>query len=251
MKMKFIDYFDRISIIHLPERADRYEALERELKSIDIDVKHPKVRIPFAPRPDDACGFTSKGVYGNFLSHYNILKEALDDKLGPILVLEDDAIFSRRMAREQEQLVHSLGHNPWDICFLGHSLNKELKGLPHGLIPHSAEFRWAHCYAVHPRILPRLVTYLEANAENPAGHPRGGKMYIDGCYNLFRRFNPDVVALVSNPVLSVQKGSPSSLNNRPWYEGPKFGRMLVGLGRSVRDELWRRTGLHYPPIHPR
>jgi hypothetical protein len=27
--------------------------------------------------------------------------------------------------------------------------------------------------------------------------------------------------------------------------------MLVGLGRSVRDELWRRTGLHYPPIHPR
>ena len=79
----------------------------------------------------------------------------------------------------------------------------------------------------------------------------GGKMHIDGCYNLFRRFNPDVVALVSNPVLSVQKGSPSSLNNRPWYEGPKFGRMLVGLARSVRDELWRRTGLHYPPIHPR
>ena len=76
-------------------------------------------------------------------------------------------------------------------------------------------------------------------------------MYIDGCYNLFRRFNPDVVALVSNPVLSVQKGSPSSLNNLPWYERPKFARGLVGLARSVRDELWRRTGLHYPPIHPR
>lgn len=65
VKMKFIDYFDRISIIHLPERTDRYQALERELKSIDI--KHPKVRIPFAPRPDDAYGFTSKGVYGSFL----------------------------------------------------------------------------------------------------------------------------------------------------------------------------------------
>ena len=110
--MKFIDYFNRISIIHLPERTDRYRSLERELKSIDIDIKHPEVRIPFAPRPDDAYDFTSKGVYGSFLSLYNILKEALDDKLGPILVLEDDAIFSRRMARKQEQLVHSLGQSP-------------------------------------------------------------------------------------------------------------------------------------------
>ena len=46
MKMRFIDYFDRISIIHLPERTDRYEALECELKCIDIDIKHPKVRNP-------------------------------------------------------------------------------------------------------------------------------------------------------------------------------------------------------------
>ena len=40
--MNLYDYFDRISIIHLPERKDRYDALSKELRKPGIDIQGPK-----------------------------------------------------------------------------------------------------------------------------------------------------------------------------------------------------------------
>ncbi|MGE3819218.1 MAG: glycosyltransferase family 25 protein, partial [Isosphaeraceae bacterium] len=239
--MKLIEYFDRACVIHLPERTDRYEALQRELRPLGMSLTDPKVRIPFAPRPDDAHGYTSRGVFGSFLSHYNILKEALADGIQSVWVLEDDAIFSRKMVRDQERLVETLRANPWDLCFFGHSLTTELEGVPKGLVHHGAPFRWAHCYAVHARILPRLIAYLDETMARPVGHPEGGKVYIDAAYSLFRKLNPDVVSLVANPVLSLQKGCYSSLGGGHWYDRSRVTRPLVSVARSARDELWRRT----------
>jgi len=57
-----------------------------------------------------------------------------------------------------------------------------------------------------------------------------------------RRFNPDVVALVANPVLSVQKAAVSSLSQRSWYDdivlarpGHRSGAKVCGttIGNSV------------------
>ena len=109
-----------------------------------------------------------------------------------------------------------------------------------GLVVPTGEFLWAHCYAVHSRVLPRLVSYLEQALVLPAGHPQGGRLYIDAAFTLFRRFNPDVVALVSNPPGSVQKGCLSSLGQRsPWYDKVAFARPFVSVARSMRDHWWR------------
>jgi hypothetical protein len=90
---------------------------------------HPeRVQFPPASRPDDANGFPSKSVHGNYLSHLNILEDALRDGLETVWILEDDAIFSRRMVREQARVIEFLQHNPWDMCFLGHTLRRELHG---------------------------------------------------------------------------------------------------------------------------
>jgi glycosyl transferase, family 25 len=239
--MNLYEYFDRIAIVHLPEREDRYEALSRELRRLNIDIRASKINIPFAPRPKDANGFPSRGVYGNFLSHLEIHKQALEDGLESVWVLEDDAIFSRRMVRSQEALAHELQHRKWDLCFFGHTLRKELAGQPPGLVPPTADFPWAHCYAVHSQVLPRLVDYLERTLDRPPGHPEGGKLYIDAAFTLFRRFNPDVIALVSNPRLSIQKGCFSSLNDRRWYD-KSVTRGLVSAARNLRDQWWRLSG---------
>jgi hypothetical protein len=42
------EYFDRIYVVHLPERVDRYVALERALRTLGIDIGGRKVRIPAA-----------------------------------------------------------------------------------------------------------------------------------------------------------------------------------------------------------
>lgn len=91
--MQLIDFFDRIYIIHLPERVDRYQALSRELASLGIDIKDPKVRLPAPPRPTEPNGFPSIGVHSNFIRHLGILKESLQEGLERVWVLEDDACY--------------------------------------------------------------------------------------------------------------------------------------------------------------
>jgi glycosyl transferase, family 25 len=244
------DYFDRIAIIHLPERTDRLRALTRELTRVGIDVRGSKVTIPEAPMPADTGGFPSRGVHGNFLSHLGILRDALRDGLESVWVLEDDAIFSRRFAREAGALATALRRQPWDLCFLGHSLSRELAGLPRGLVPYGQRFYWSHCYAVNRRVLPRLIDYFTETMANEPGHPRGGRVYVDGAYELFRRLNPDVVTLVANPVLSAQRGSSSSLGGLRWYDRGAALQMPVHLARGLRDELWRWTGITFGGAAP-
>ena len=91
----FQSFIDRVCIINLPEQKGRLQSVKNELEGLGFGPESDQIRVPFAPRPDDAHGFTSKGVYGNFLSHLSILKEARQDGLKRIMVLEDDAIFLR------------------------------------------------------------------------------------------------------------------------------------------------------------
>ena len=240
--MRLIDFFDRLYVIHLPERVDRYQSLQGELANIGIDIRDPKVRFPAPPYPTDAHGFPSIGVYSNFIRHLGILKECLADGVERVWILEDDAIFRHQVRNEanQEQIIQRLSQDDWGLCFLGHKIAKhELRSYPQGLTPFQGEFQWAHCYCVHARVLPKLIAYMEETLVNPVDHPRGGKMYIDGAYNLFRRLHPEVVSLVSNPNLSSQKGSLSSLASRRWYDKFEVLHPIITSARALRDEIWR------------
>jgi glycosyl transferase, family 25 len=159
---------------HSSSRAHgSFRALSVESRGLGIEIAQPKIDIPHAPQPADANGFPSRGVYGNFLSHLGILRKALEDGLGTVWILEDDAIFTRRMCQTQAALVDRLQRSDWDICYFGHSLTKELAGQPAGLVAPPADFIWAHCYAVNARVLPRLVSYMDAPSICPRATPTG------------------------------------------------------------------------------
>ena len=241
-----IDYFGLIEIIHLRERIDRYNALKRELARISIDVHDEHVCIPDAPRVTDDYGFPSRQVYGNFLSHLDILRRACNKQQKAVLVLEDDAIFrhSLEFLTFQRQLIQTLDTTAWGICYLGHPITRQLTNQPTGLIQTNLTFKWAHCYAVHQRVLADLVEYLESTRENPKEHPDGGKMYFDGALTRFRMRSPHLVTLVSNPALSIQRGSPSGIAQRKWYDKVETLRPILGTARMIRDEIWRHTGYH-------
>jgi glycosyl transferase, family 25 len=232
-------YFDRIAIINLPERTDRLDSLRVELARVGLDINEPKVSIPAAPKPSDANGFRSRGVYGNLLSHLSILEDAQADNLESVLILEDDAIFRHSFDKMQGDIANSLKANHWDQLFLGHSISSGLPKAKSGLVRYSGDFFWAHCYAVHRRFLSQLIHYIRATIDRPPGHPDGGKMYIDAVLNQFRVRNPDLVCLITSPCLSVQRGSPSSLNSSHWYDRNELVRPISTLARVVRDECWR------------
>ncbi len=173
-QMTLYEYFDRIAIIHLPDRPDRFQSLSTELRDMGIDIRQPKVQIPHAPVPSDWNGWPSRGVYGNFLSHLGILRQALQDGLQTIWVLEDDAIFSRRMRREQQALVETLKEREWDLCFFGHSLTHELAEQPTGFVAPNAGLhlgallRGACARIAAPRRVPGA-------GGRPARAPSGGQ----------------------------------------------------------------------------
>jgi glycosyl transferase family 25 len=234
------DYFDRIAIIHLPERQDRYRAIHRELAAVGIDVASPKVSIPAPPMPADPNGFPSRGVYGNFLSHLGIIEAAYSDGADSVLVLEDDAMFSTAFHAKQSGIARSLFKGGWDQVFIGHSIDsQQLPTSPSGLVRFQGDFFWAHCYGVHRRLMPRLITYLRGTIEREAGDVLGGKLYIDGAYSLFRRFNKDMVCLLASPRLSIQRGSASSLNTASRLEQNTLARASRRAIRHLRDEAWR------------
>ncbi len=248
MNSPLLEICGRVEIIHLRERTDRYWRLAKELSHIGIAMTDPRVRIPDAPRPADANGFPSRGIYGNFLSHLDILRRAMLDDLPCAWVLEDDALFRSSLRSEdvQQELCRTIASMPWDFLFPGHALGPELAKLDRGLIYSDLEFKWSHCYMVHKRALPRVVDYLEKVIERPAGHPEGGKMYIDGAYSLFRSQNKDIRTLIANPVLSIQRGSDSSLANGSGPDRRALMKNVTSGARVARDELWRRTGVHWP-----
>ena len=234
------DYFDRVAIIHLPQRGDRFRSLKAELEGVGLDIHCDKVEIPAAPIPQDPNGFPSRGVYGNFLSHLGIIEQAYKDGLETVLILEDDAIFSKTFKRSRSTIARYLRGNAWDQVFIGHSIADKLPHSPSGLVRFRGSFFWAHCYAVHRRIMPRMIEYMNGTITRPMGSPLGGKMYIDGAYSLFRKLHPDMICLLSSPRLSIQKGSASSLNNPAWYSGSTIVDATTTTLRRVRDELWRR-----------
>jgi hypothetical protein len=235
-----IGYFERIAVIHLPERKDRMDSITAELARMGVDVASSRVQIPPAPRPADANGFPSRSVYGNFLSHLSILASAREDGVEHVLVLEDDAIFHD--ALRGPELIPILESSNWDMCYLGHAM--PTKGMPAGLVPYELKFgrfKHAHCYAVHKRCLPTLLGYLEATLRNPPGHPEGGRMYIDGAFQLFRQRYVESVTLMASPNLSRQKGCRSSIAANRWYDRPGWIHSGMQAARGVRDGVWKRT----------
>lgn len=242
----FSHYFEQIYIINLPSRPDRLASTLKELSGLGITRESGQIRVPEAPMPQDPNGFPSKGVYGNFLSHLGILRNIRSRGLTRALILEDDAIFRHKLRTQAEQasLIAQIEAHNWTMWFGGHSLGTKLAKKPTGVVPTTLPFRWAHCYAVHRRGLDHLISYLEATAERARGHPEGGKMYIDGAFSLYRKLYPDRICLVSNPVLSVQKGTTSNLGKVRAYDAYTLAQPLLNATRSLRDNIWKQTGIY-------
>jgi glycosyl transferase family 25 len=237
-------FFDRIYVINLPSRPDRLKSICHELSKLGIVDKEAILSVPEAPIFDKPGGFSSKGVRGNFFSHLGIIEDAYQNRFDRILVLEDDAIFRSHLHNKTYQdfiLSHVESHD-WSMWFPGHLLASQPKGVSKPVYNSTAAFNGAHCYAVHRRGIASLRDYLRIVSERSAGHPEGGKMYIDGALTHFRRQFTDHICLISNPVLSIQKSSDTNLGNtqNSFYDGTV--PWVKSFLRDVKDQFWRLPG---------
>lgn len=235
------EFFDRTWIINLPQRRDRRRQTERELRAAGMPLQHGRVEFFPGIRPADAAGFPSIGCHGCFRSHLEVLRQAMRQKLQSVLVLEDDIAFVHGFESIQATLVERLSGCEWDIIYFGYQLESpamaavDARDADLAFARYDGPLTLLHCYAVHGRVLGRLVAFMEAIMQRPAGHPDGGPMFPDGAHNVFRRQNPDVVTLLSAPPVAHQRSSRSDIASTRWYDRTPGTRALAEVVRRARE----------------
>lgn len=235
------DHF-RVEVISLPERADRRRDLRGQFEANGSDFA--RVHVFDAIRPDGAAGFPSVGAHGCFRSHLAVLRSHIGRE-GPLLVCEDDLDLDADFRSRIDPVLATLAQREWDLFFFGaHLCGQPMEHL--AVRDPAAKLSHLHMVAYRPEVLPRLVAYLEAMLDRPAGDPRG-PMHVDDAVALFRADHPDVVTRVAVPPLGHQRASPSDIQVRSWHDRTPFVRSLAAPSRAVLNWLRRRGILRHKP----
>lgn len=117
---KFFDSFDRVVCINLPSRSDR------KLNFITQCKKYNLGNFEFFNAIDGNSLSNNhypllNGAYGLILSNIEILKNAKNDKLNNILIMEDDCVFSDEITKIDSYLEQL--PSDWDMFYLGGNHN--------------------------------------------------------------------------------------------------------------------------------
>ncbi len=228
-----LSHFEHISIINLPDRADRRKEMESELRQLGSTPKAGLVEFFPALRATAKDDWPSFGARGCFLSHYTVLKQARERGLRNILVLEDDCEFAQLLVEIQRNIVKTLSETPWDFVHLGHSERPAATETP-ALVRWYGPVMCTHLYAVNHAVLDRLVTFLEQVMQRPEGHPEGGPQHYDGALAMFRAQNEDLVTLLAAPNLARQRSSRSDIHGRWFDQVPGLRAAVNGLRKVSR-----------------
>lgn len=236
--MKLLSSFDRAYVINLPERTDRRQEMFEELQHAAVG-EASAVRFFPAIRPSTQGTFESIPVRGCFMSHLEVLREAVRDRLQSVLIMEDDLHISRRLTACQEQIAQRLALPDWDLCYFGHNLPFPMDERPQ-LIAYTERVILQHFYAVRGDCIAQLVEFLELVASRPYGHPDGGPMPVDGAIWTFRAQNTHVRTLVARPNLGTQRSSRSDITPSRLDSVAALRPLLDTARRMRRAVLGRR-----------
>jgi GR25 family glycosyltransferase involved in LPS biosynthesis len=168
-----LGYFDRIYVINLLRRGDRWREISRELATLGELGRARRIE-----------GVDASGASGCFQSHLSVLRTALADGAERPLILEDDALFDPEAAALLQAPISDLPKD-WDIFYLGYSMDpssnearkvrfhtKRLLAFPGGCFT-------THAYSVAGRSIAGLVSRLEHFRSRHLGNDGVERLQID------------------------------------------------------------------------
>jgi hypothetical protein len=239
--MRLTDAFDHTYIINLPERSDRRRETLAELASAGAAVDGDRVEFFRAVKPDAASGFPSIGCRGCFLSHRNVVEQALNAGFETILVMEDDVEFTPAFGAYAEPILRELARTPWHIAHLGHfvPLGVPLDGRL-AVLPSGQNVRCLHCYALRRDVFRDYLRFLDEILGRPFGDPRGGPMFPDGAMSTFRAQRPELITVLAAPSLAQQRSSRTDLHPNSWFDRLPGTRQLATWVRGRANAVKRR-----------
>ena len=167
------------------------------------------------------------------MSHLAILEKAQRDNIQKLLILEDDLYFSNQFQTKEAEIIEYLKKNPWGMIYLGHCISSD--ELSSELVQeYSDSLKCSHFVGFHRSAIDLLVPYLKAILQRAPGDPDGGPMHVDGAYNRFRH-DHQIITLVVNSSLGMQRPSRSDVAPLKWYDKVHFLRWLVYASRRIKQ----------------
>jgi hypothetical protein len=235
LRQSMLDSFERIYVINLPHRTDRRASIEKQLGLLGMSLSDPEVILFEAVRPEDKGEWPSIGARGCFHSHLDVLKHAQRNGCRSVLLLEDDADWSKGFLTDPLGILGELRSLRWEFL---HGGNLQDAGHPsfEPLAPETG-MQTTHFIALRGVVIPHIITYLEAMAGRKRGDPNGGPMHVDGAYSWFRRDNPGTVAFVADPPIAVQRPSRTDIHDLQWFDRLPLVKDVVNRLRGVRAGL--------------
>ena len=176
-------------------------------------------RVAFFParRPADSGPFPSLGARGCFESHLAVIRQAIEDGIERLLIVEDDFDFVRDINCRGPEVMSALATEPWDIFYGASIIDVEnepsLHSDVHGLCilgPNIAVETASFVGIARPALL-LLEPFLLAILGRPAGSPDYGPMHVDGAYSIFRQEHPSIRTLACKPSIGGQRASRSDI----------------------------------------
>jgi hypothetical protein len=223
----------RAVVINLPSRADRRRQMQAQLDSVGAT----NYQWFSAIRPLSPEGFETIGARGCFLSHLQVLRDAVG--LPSIVIIEDDLDFTPAASANFARAIASLPAD-WGMFYGSHFTDVSTKGGYAAELPASEPLMTAAFFAVNGHVIPPLVDYLSRILARPPGHPDGGPMHVDGAYSRFRE-GTGCRTFVSVPCLGWQRPSHTDIHEAPWYESvPVLRGATMAMKRLKRLLLGNR-----------
>jgi len=114
--VNFNKYFDKIYVINLDKRVDRYDLFKKEMSKYGIENVE---RFPAIDgnKIENINSPLLKGEIGVLCSHLEIIKKSKEEGFKNILILEDDVIFTDEITNLENYM--NLVPKDWDFIYFG------------------------------------------------------------------------------------------------------------------------------------
>ena len=128
------DYYDKVVCINLAERPDKREKMQERFDKLGIEVEwFTAVKYGFAQQISNSLhtfNNNQPNEFGAALSHYTVIKQALQEGKKNIFVFEDDVKFYENFNKRLENSLNELPENTDMILlysFMYHILPENIK----------------------------------------------------------------------------------------------------------------------------
>lgn len=230
--------FERIYVINLAERTDRRQEVEDQLRLVGLSLESPLVNLFPAVRPTEKGEWESVGARGCFLSHLAILRECQADGVKSLLILEDDANWSRAFLSNPGHFLEPLTNRSWDFFDCGGPIYIRSSEPPVvEQVAFNQGITTTHCIGFRGNVIGDAAEYLHQISLRKYGDENGGPMHVDGAYTWFRKDNPSVRTIRFSPTMAYQRASASNIGERRLLDRLSITAPLFSTLRKIKNSI--------------